>query len=67
VVEVFGDGLTAARYRRGCGEEADAGSFDSLARARRRLRTNDALSRAMLEAFRAAWNLPARTPAFRDD
>jgi hypothetical protein len=66
VVEVFGDDLTADRYRLGCREEADAGSFDSLARARRRLRSNETLSRAMLDAFRAAWNLPGQTRALRD-
>jgi hypothetical protein len=68
VLDVFGDDLTEDRYDLGRRDEAWAGSFDSLARARRRLRANDALARDMLDAFRDAWRLPdaAQGAAFRD-
>lgn len=58
VLEVFDDDLDYARYDRGRREVPFAGSFESLARARRRLPVNDRLVREMVHAFRAAWQLP---------
>lgn len=58
VLEVFDDNLDFARYERGLREVPFAGSFESLARARRRLPVNDRLAREMVHAFRAAWQLP---------
>lgn len=58
IVEVFDDDLDSDRYDRGRQEVPFAGSFESLARARRRLPVNDRLAREMVHAFRAAWRLP---------
>jgi hypothetical protein len=59
IMEVFDGDLDGARFALGQARGSFAGSFESLARARRRLGTHDQLAWAMLDAFRQTWGLPA--------
>jgi hypothetical protein len=58
ILQVFDQDLDGARFSRGQASGSFAGSFESLARVRRRLGTHDQLAWAMLDAFRQAWGLP---------